>query len=347
MRAVARGPMTRLVTSGWFDLQVNGYGGHDYNSPHVEVRTVVEVARLLAGRGVAHHLPTLITGAPSRLLQAARVIREARAAGWGAQVPGLHLEGPFISPADGPRGAHPVEHCRLPDLSLIEDLQSASGGVVRLVTLAPELPGALDLIVQLRQQGITVAVGHSDADEACLAEAVAAGVQMITHYGNGIRATLPRHPNLLWAALVEQVHLSLILDGHHLPSSVARVAYGMKGASGLSLVSDSVHLAGSPPGRYSTTVGEDVELLPSGRLQLTGTPYLAGSAISLLEAVRHAVVELGWPVHDVLSMVTSSPRALVDVPDESTTTLSITGRQLRIHEVSVGGRTFSGKDLHA
>ena len=182
-----------LEAPGFFELQVNGFAGIDYNDPGVGPDEVGRALDLLRSTGVTRCLPTLIT---SSLDDFARSARAVLASGHPA-VAGLHMEGPYISPEDGPRGAHPRDHVRLPSLDDFARRQEAADGRIRLVTLAPELPGSLRLIELIAGQGLRVAIGHCAASKAQIAEAVSAGATLSTHLGNGCATSLPRHPNLL------------------------------------------------------------------------------------------------------------------------------------------------------
>src|SRR5699024_3206830 len=145
-------------------------------------------------------------------------------------VPGVHIEGPSISPADGPRGAHPVEHVRPPDLAEFERWQAAGDGLVKLVTLAPEHAGAPGYIRTLAARGVIVALGHSAATPDEVHAAVDAGARLSTHLGNGVAAVLPRHPNLIWTQLADdRLYASFIADGHHLSADTFRAMLRAKG----------------------------------------------------------------------------------------------------------------------
>ena len=188
------------------DLQVNGFLGLDLNAGELTPETVTGLCKVLAARGVGCFLPTLITAPHAALIQRlaaiAQAMRDPLAA---AMIAGIHVEGPMISPEDGPRGAHPRDHVRALTLAEVDGWQAASGGLLRMVTLAPEVAGATPLIRALVGRGILVAIGHSAASPAQIRAAVAAGARISTHLGNGAAVMLPRHPNLIWAQLAEDV----------------------------------------------------------------------------------------------------------------------------------------------
>lgn len=324
-RRTAEGdPAGRWIGPGWVDVQVNGFGGHDVNRGALAPDAFEAMTRLLHAQGVARYLPTVVPQPLDVLRDSLRgVVRAREASPWVARaVPGIHLEGPFLSPEEGARGAHPVAALRAPDRALADDLQAAADGTIRLATLAPELPGALELIAHFVSLGVVVAIGHTMADEVRIREAVDAGARLSTHLGNVVPATLPRHRNPIWPQLADdRLTASAIFDGHHLPESVMRVLVKAKSPGRLILTSDAVALAGMPPGVYEGQVGGDVELHPDGRLTVLGGEYLAGSASSLLDGVRTAVLRLGLGPAETLAMVGRLPAQLLGLPDADDATV--------------------------
>ena len=194
------------LSPGLVDLQVNGFGGHDVNVPDLTADAIAALARAVAARGATTFLPTIVTTSPERIDRALVTIAEARREDALSRraIPCVHVEGPSISPEDGPRGAHPREWTRPPDLSEFHAWQSASGDLVGLVTLSPHWPGAPDYIRALVARGVRVAIGHTHADAEQIAAAADAGATLSTHLGNGAHAMLPRHPNYLWAQLANE-----------------------------------------------------------------------------------------------------------------------------------------------
>jgi len=279
-----------IVAPGLVDLQVNGYRGIDFNGPELTAEQVETACRELLLSGVTTFWPTVITGPPERVSRNLRVLAGAVDSGGLAtsMIGGIHLEGPFISPEDGPRGAHPREYCRLPDLSLVERWQEESGGRVGLITLAPELEGSPDLIRACRERGILVAIGHTGAGSGVIEMAAGAGATLSTHLGNGCHAVLPRHSNYIWDQLAEdRLQTTMIADGFHLPDSVLRVFLRAKGERAM-LVSDCMPYAGLEPGKYDSPAAGNLVLTPEGKLHLEGQEEkLAGSASGLLDGVLH------------------------------------------------------------
>ncbi len=296
---------------GLFDIQVNGYAGHDFNGSSVSAETVASAVRALWREGVTHLCPTVITASFEEIVAALRAIRVACADPLvAASVVGVHLEGPYISPEDGARGAHPRLHVRPPNWDEFQRWQEVVEGRIGLVTVAPETPGGLAFIERLAAMGIIPAIGHTAATPAQIREAVAAGARLSTHLGNGSHALLPRHANYLWEqAAADELMASLILDGHHLPPAIARCLVRCKGVERTILISDAMAAAGLPPGRYRLGDAE-VEVSPDRRCSLAGTPYLAGSAIALRTGVANAVRLAGISPAQAVSMATAQPARL-------------------------------------
>jgi N-acetylglucosamine-6-phosphate deacetylase len=302
------------LSPGLIDLQVNGFGGLDFNAPELTVEQVADLVTALARLGTTTFLPTLITAAESRLTAALQTIAAARRRDprVARAIPGVHVEGPSIAPEDGPRGAHPLAHIRPPDLAEFARWQAAGDGLVKLVTLAPEYPEAPDYIRKLAGQGVIVSLGHSAATPAQIQSAVEAGARLSTHLGNGVAGLLPRHPNLIWAQLAEdRLSASFIADGHHLSAETFRAMLRAKTGERAILVSDSVALAGLPPGRYRQPVGGDVELDANGRVRLAGTPYLAGAGLPLAADLSRAAIMAGLTPIEAFPLATTNPGRLI------------------------------------
>ncbi len=308
---------SRWRSPGWIDRQVNGLAGVDFGAPDLTPEAALAVARRLRAGGVTRFLPTLITAEPDRLAAALRRLAAARAVPeFAAAVPGFHLEGPWISPADGPRGAHPLSACRNPNWDDFRRWQDAAGGLVKLVTLAPELPGALPIIEKLVAAGVVVALGHTAADDATLFAGAAAGATLSTHLGNGCHDTLHRHRNPILAQLGEdRLSASLIADGHHLPPHVMKAFARAKGSERVILVSDAVRHAGLPPGIYSLEGTRQVEVRADGFIGIVGEPRLAGSGLTLDRGVAQYANFAGLPMTDALAAVTANPARLMGWAD--------------------------------
>ena len=302
------------ISAGLVDLQVNGYGGIDLNDGTLNSERVIDLTRLLLAHGVTTFLPTLITAAEESLTHALAAIAEARRADAlvAKAISGIHVEGPFISPTDGPRGAHPAAHVRPPDAAEFARWQAACGGLVRMITISPHWNDSADFVRSMVAASVQVALGHTDADADRIRAAVDAGARLSTHLGNGASATLPRHPNLIWTQLADdRLTASFIADGHHLPAEAFKAMLRAKGPERAILVSDSVALGGMHPGIYDTPIGGRVELRADGWLGTPGTPYLAGSSRSLNEDVAIAAVMADLTLAHALTLATVNPGRFV------------------------------------
>lgn len=304
------------IAPAFFDLQINGCGGHSFNSPKLTIDQVRHVVGVCREHGIAALCPTLVTNGFDALRHGFATLRQACVEDreLDKALPAFHLEGPYISPEDGPRGAHPREFVRKPDWDEFRKLQDAAGGRIRLVTLAPEQPGAIGFIERLVVSGVVVALGHTAATGKDIAAAIAAGARLSTHLGNGSHAMLPRHENYLWEQLAaDELTASIISDGHHLPPAVIRCLVRGKTAQRIILTCDASSLAGMPPGRYREW-DQEFEVQANGKVTVAGTPYLAGSGVFIDSCVgfllRHADVSLA----EAVDMAGARPRALLCLP---------------------------------
>lgn len=301
-----------LVTEGFLDIQVNGFASVDFNRPALTAAELARATEAMWRSGVTHFLPVVITAPVQDMLGSLSAIARAREELpiLRRAIPGIHLEGPFLAPDDGPRGAHPADSIRDPDWDLFCRFQDAARGLIRFVTIAPERPGAINLIARLRQAGIVVGIGHSDAGERDIDGAVTAGAQLSCHLGNGAHATLPRHRNYIQMQLAaDALMASLIVDGHHLPSYVVKNMIRCKGADRIILVTDAMAAAAAPPGRYR--LGDVLaEAGADGYVRLPGTTYLAGSALTMDRAVDNVTRFAGLALEDALPLANRNPRTL-------------------------------------
>jgi N-acetylglucosamine-6-phosphate deacetylase len=304
----------RVELPGFFDLQVNGFAGVDFNAPDLTADRVALALDAMRATGVTRCLPTLITSPFDAFEASARVLARAD----DPAVAGLHMEGPYISPEDGPRGAHARAHVIAASLDDFRRRQDAADGRIRLVTLAPEVDGALPLIEHLVASGVRVAIGHTAASPRQIADAIQKGATLATHLGNGCAAMLPRHPNPIWELLAaDDVLASLIVDGHHLPAATVKAMIRAKGPRWTILVSDAIAAAGCPPGEY-TIGGQPCTLAEDGRVSLPGTSYLAGSSLTLDRAIANTIRFTGLPLEDVAPMASTIPAAFLGMTPAGT-----------------------------
>jgi N-acetylglucosamine-6-phosphate deacetylase len=300
-----------LLVPGFVDLQVNGYYGTEFQVADADSWTAV--ARRLPETGTTAILPTMITAPVAELAAALR-----QAAGFvpamtgGARVLGVHLEGPFIAPTR--RGAHNPAYITDPDPAAVDELLAAGHDVLRLVTLAPELPGALAAIHRLAGAGVLVSVGHSDATAAQVAAAAQAGARMVTHLFNAQRGLGHREPGVVGQALTDaRLTSGLIVDLHHVLPAVCQIAFAAAPGR-IMLVTDAAACAGMPPGEY--LLGGEPITLPGGAgeppVRADGT--LAGSALRMDVAVANAV-SCGLSLSAALAAATRIPADLIGRPD--------------------------------
>jgi len=297
------GPAGETTAPGFVDLQVNGFAGVDFNDPATTADQVSAAAAAMRATGVTCFLATVISAPLDRFSACARTLARSAV----PALAGLHMEGPYISPEDGARGAHRREDISSPTRDDFQRRQEAASGRIRLVTIAPEVPGALALIEHLAKDGVRVAIGHTAASPQQVRDAVTAGATMSTHLGNGCAQMLPRHPNFLWEQLAaDELWAGLIVDGHHLPPATVKAMVRAKTPARTILVTDATTAAGQPPGDYMLGTVR-VHLDEAGRVAVPGQPNLAGSALSLDRAIGNTVRFTGLPLADVLPMASTTP----------------------------------------
>lgn len=286
------------IAPGLIDLQFNGGWGTDLTS---DPESMWELGRKLLGCGVTAFLPTVVSSDPSAV-GAAQAAWSARPAGYrGAEPLGLHLEGPMLNPSRA--GAHDPAHLVEPSLALIADWAPESG--VAMVTLAPELPGALEVVRELASRGVVVAAGHSEATVEEAARAAAAGVRHVTHLYNAMSPLRHREPGLVGFSLARpDVTAGIIADGVHVAPAAVAAAWRAKGPGGLALVSDAGAALGLPAGSY-TVGGRRLDANGASVRLSDGT--LAGSNLTMLRAVRNLAAFTGCTPCDAIAAATLTP----------------------------------------
>jgi len=306
------------VAPGLIDIQINGYDGVDFNDPDAGAEQIAAAARKLWRTGVTAFCPTIITESFDHISKCiSNLIRAVdKSPEFARAMIGIHVEGPFISPEDGPRGAHPKRHTRAPDRDEFQRWQDAARGQIRIVTLSPEWPGAIEFVEHVAATGVVVAVGHTAADPTQIADAARAGARLSTHLGNGSHAKIDRHPNYIWEQLAnDDLWASFIVDGHHLPPSVVKCFLRSKGVERSILVTDAISAAGKPAGRYRLG-NVEVQVTPERRVNLPDTPYLAGSVLEMHEAIAKTVLYSDATLDDALRMASANPAELLGVGSE-------------------------------
>jgi N-acetylglucosamine-6-phosphate deacetylase len=300
------------VVPGFIDVHIHGAGGHDVMDASAEALTGITASA--ARRGTTSLVATTVTASEESTCKAADVVaawmrrrtRESAGATPSAEILGVHFEGPFIARAR--RGIHPPEWIVPPSIPLLERLVAAARGSARILTLAPELPGAPELIAEARKAGLVVSLGHTDASYAEAMAAISCGARHAAHVFNAMRPFSHRETGVLGAILTSSsVTAELIADGVHVDDAAIRVLVASKGSQGVILVSDATAATGMPDGKF--TLGT-IEFTVAGGVSRNSDGKLAGSTLTLDRALRH-MLDLGIPLRDVLPMLTSNPARLL------------------------------------
>jgi N-acetylglucosamine-6-phosphate deacetylase len=274
-----------FVSQGLIDVQINGYLGIDFSGPGLTVEGIRKATKALWKVGVTSYFPTIITSDIERIKENFAVLAEAQKdPEIGKSIAGFHLEGPYISPVKGFRGAHLEKYIKNPDWKEFQEIQKAANNEIKLITLAPELEGAISFIQNCVAVGLIVALGHHNGSTKDIKQAVDAGAKMATHLGNGCANEINRHHNPLWPQLSDdRITPSIIADGFHLTKEEVRSFFKVKGADKTILVSDALDLAGLPVGEYIR--GERKLLLTENVVKLPKENVLAGAASPISKCV--------------------------------------------------------------
>ena len=301
------------IAPGLWDIQINGYGGQEFSSPDLTPEKVRAIVLGYDAFGLARCCPTLFTQSFEVMEHSLKAIASAcRSPEVARRIAGIHVEGPYLSPEDGPRGAHPREHCRAPDWDEFQRFQEAADGGIRILTMAVEYEGSPRFIQRVVRSGVVVGIGHTAADSDQIRAAVDAGTRLSTHLGNGAHPLLPRHPNYLWDQLADdRLWASLIVDGHHLPAAVVKSFVRAKTPGRCILISDVSGMAGLPPGQYQANHAE-VELLADGRLVVAGQrQILAGASRPIGAGIANAMHFACVSLAEAVNMAVQHPAELL------------------------------------
>lgn len=317
-----------FIAPGLIDIQVNGYSsisfsleGGDMTSKsngELTVAGVKKVTEALWEEGVTTYFPTLTTNSNDLLIKNIGILARAKNdPSLLGSIPGIHLEGPYISPIDGYCGAHPKEYIRKPDWTEFLELYNTAEGKILLVTIAPEIDGALEFIKKCREKGIIVSLGHHNGSAEIIKQAIDNGAGLATHLGNGCASTINRHHNPIWPQLADdRLMIGIISDGFHLPPEIIQVFYKAKGAENIIIISDVTSYAGLPPGEYKIKTGATIEKTSDGNLRFSGQEGgLYGSASSLLKGVGHIMKVTGCSLAKAIQMTTINPARLHNLND--------------------------------
>ena len=308
-----------IIAPGLIDNQVNGFAGvsFTFGGGTLSGDDVKKATEELWKAGVTTYLPTLTTNSHELLLKNFSVLGKLKddPALLGS-IPGFHLEGPFISPVDGYRGAHPLMHVRKPDWKEFLTLNKAAGNGIIHVTIAPEVEGAMDFIDKCKAAGIVVALGHHNGNAQQVTEAIERGARIATHLGNGCANMINRHINPLWPQLSDdRLMISIIGDGFHLNPEEIRVFYKVKGPEKTIITSDVTSFASLNPGKYITEEGETIELTPEGMLRYPAQNVLYGSASPVKKGVVNVMKVTGCSLAEAIRMTSFNPAKLYGLDD--------------------------------
>ena len=337
----------QFIAPGLIDNQVNGFLGIEFSSPNLSTEDMHNVTIELNQKGVVTFLPTIITASQESLIKSFKnLVSTLKDSNVSYSVPGFHLEGPYISPVDGYRGAHSLEYVRKPDWSEFEKINEAADGKIIQVTLAPEVDGAIEFIKKCVQNNIVVSLGHHNANAEEIIRAVDTGAQTVTHLGNGCANNINRFNNPLWMQLAEdRLMSSLILDGFHLLPELVKVFYKAKGSKRIILTSDITMLAGMSPGDYVWD-GNDVVLTSEGIILFPKENVFAGASLPLITGVGNMMKFTNCGLQEAIDMATVNPAHLYRLEDRGIIEVGkradlmffgIEGDKINISQMIIGG----------
>ncbi len=307
------------ISPGLIDHQINGYKGISFVDSNEELtpKGIEIITKSLWEAGVTSYFPTLTTNEHRIFLKNfAMLANSMEDPSLLGSIAGLHLEGPYISPVDGYRGAHPLKYVRPPDWEEFMELYNASRGNIVEVTLAPEVEGAMEFISKCQDLGIIVALGHHNGSAEQIKEAIDRGARIATHLGNGLANTINRHKNPLWPQLSDDRYMiSIICDGFHLQPEQIRVFYKVKGPSKTILTSDVSFLGGLPPGFYLNAIKDTLELTPQGSVIYPAQQVLSGSGVAVTQGVGNILKFTGCSLGEAIQTASTNPARLFKLGD--------------------------------
>jgi len=306
-------PRGRWITPGLFDLQINGIGGINLTERSLTVEQASRADELVRASGTSRWCPTVITSSFDTARAALGTLAGAMTAGRMPGAHAIHLEGPWLSDADGPRGIHRREFVRDPTVEEWDALQQAALGRIGILTIAPERRGAVEVIRRAARAGVVVSIGHTAATPEAITAAVEAGARMSTHLFNGCADLQGRHTNVIYSQLAEdRLYACFIADGHHVPFHALRIGLRTKGPERSIMVSDLAPLSGLPDGEYEMEGNRVV--LKEGGLRVKDSGLLSAAARTLAEDVQWLSLQPEPGVEQALLMATRNPAALVGDP---------------------------------
>jgi len=303
------------IAPGFVDLQVNGYVGVDFSDLNLTRDNLIMATKALWKVGVTTFIPTVITNDQTSLLKCFSVLTTAiNDEMLRKSIPGFHLEGPYISPLQGYRGAHLEKYIRNPDWDEFSELQKAAHNRIIMITIAPEIKGAIPFIRKCVDSGVVVSLGHHNGSSEIIKQAVDSGASMSTHLGNGCANMINRHNNPLWPQLADdRITATIITDGFHLNREEVQCFYKIKGVDRMVLVSDMLDLAGLPPGEY--TRGERLVVMTPDVVKYPAEDVLAGAVSPLNNNIIKMMKFTGCSLGDAFQMASTNPARSLGLDD--------------------------------
>jgi N-acetylglucosamine-6-phosphate deacetylase len=306
-----------FIAPGFIDTQVNGYASVSFNRTGLTEEGINKITKAMWKEGVTTFFPTIVTNSSELINKNLKILISAlkNSEELLLSIPGFFLEGPYISPYDGFRGAHTKEWVRAPDWNEFSGFLEAAEGKIIQVGLAPEIEGAMHFIKNCHERGIVVSLAHHNGSPEQIEEAVELGASVSTHLGNGCANMIHRHNNPLWPQLAnDKLTPSLIADGHHLRKEELQTFYKVKGADNLMLVSDATELAGMPAGTYEWN-GKEVVMTEDGMLKYPAQNVLAGASFPIRTGIQNMMLLAGCSLEESIKMATSTPSRVYDLKD--------------------------------
>ena len=295
----------------YVDLQINGYMGVDFSAPDLTAEDFMTVADNIFKSGTGYFLPTLVTSSKDIYLRNLVIMAESvRKHGLTENIPGVHLEGPFISRESGAVGAHIPEFVREPDIQFFDEIMERTDGFVKLITVAAEIKGMAEFISYASSCGVAVSCGHQMAAAEDLKKAADAGAKLLTHLGNGCPNKIDRHNNMIWSGMAnDDLTAMIIADGHHLPIDVVKCIIRCKGVDKVIVTSDAAPVAGFPPGRYNCW-NNDAILEPDGKFHNPAKGCLVGSSVCMHQCAEF-LERNGFSETEIDCMTISNPMKII------------------------------------
>lgn len=341
-----------FVAPGFIDIQINGYMGVDFTGPDLSVESIKVIVESLYKVGVTSFLPTIITNDKKRIIENFKILAESlNDSDLSKSIPGFHLEGPYISPIKGFRGAHLEKYIRDPNWSEFVEFQNAANGNIKLITVAPELNGSIDFIKKLANSEVIVSLGHHNGTYEQIENAIFAGASLSTHLGNGCANEINRHNNPIWPQLSnDKLSISIIADGFHLNKEELRTFYKVKGNEKTILISDALDLAGLKPGEYIR--GERKVLLTENVIKFPEENVLAGAASPISKGIENIIKLTDCKLSEAIRMASENPAKLlglnsigkIEVGKRADIILfSFTNNKIEIQKTFVAGKLVYSK----